>query len=150
MSWRTTSCAHAPGGCSGHALFETRLGTCGIAWGPGGIVAVQLPEGDPQATRERLLRGLGPRGDPAAPAPELVRAAIAGIQALLAGQPRNLQEIPLDMSRISPFHQRVYAVTRMIAPGQTLTYGEVAVLVGSKNLFKVFLELHKRLAGMGC
>ncbi|MCO4093684.1 MAG: hypothetical protein HEQ37_05015 [Acidovorax sp.] len=56
-----------------------------------------------------------------------MRAAIAGIQALLAGQPRNLQEIPLDMSGISPFHQRVYAVTRAIAPGQTLTYGEVAV-----------------------
>ena len=111
---------------------------------------MQLPEGDPQATRERLLRGLGQGGDPAAPAPEPVRAAIAGMQALLAGQPRNLQEIPLDMSRISPFHQRVYAVTRTIAPGQTRTYGEVAEQIGSKNLFKVFLELHKRLAGMGC
>ena len=51
----------------GHLLFETALGTCGVAWGTGGIVAVQLPERDAAATRARVLRGL-PRcqgtGDP--------------------------------------------------------------------------------------
>ena len=44
----------------GHTLFHTALGTCGIAWGPAGITAVQLPEQDPEATRARLLKGLPP------------------------------------------------------------------------------------------
>lgn len=118
----------------GHALFDTAIGTCGIAWGPGGIVAVQLPEVDAAATRMRLLRGLpAPCADSSDP-PPTVRNAIEGIQALLTGQPRDLCEVPLDMSRISPFHKQVYALARAIPPGSTRTYGEVAEQIGSKAL----------------
>lgn len=118
----------------GHALFSTAIGTCGVAWGPGGIVAVQLPEVDADATRARLLRGVAPQCEhPAAP-PAAVRSAIEGIQALLTGQPRDLCEVPLDMSGISPFHQQVYAIARAILPGCTRTYGEVAEQIGSKGL----------------
>lgn len=118
----------------GHTLFETAIGTCGIAWGPGGIVAVQLPEADADSTRARLLRGLPSHcaepGDP----PAAVRSAIEGIQALLTGQPRDLCEVPLDMSGISAFHQQVYALARAIAPGHTRTYGELAEQIGRKGL----------------
>lgn len=124
-----------PDATPGHglALFDTAIGTCGIAWGPGGIVAVQLPEADAEATRARLLRShshCAQSGEPPAP----VRSAIEGIQALLAGQPRDLCEVPLDMSGISPFHQQVYAIARAIPPGRTRTYGEVAEQIGSKGL----------------
>ena len=118
---------------SGHVLFETALGTCGVAWGPGGIVAVQLPERDAASTRARLLRGLPlcqGTGDP----PPYVCSAITGIQALLAGEPRDLREVPLDMSRISPFHQQVYAIARAIPPGRTRTYGELAQQLGGLGL----------------
>ncbi len=118
---------------SGHVLFETALGTCGVAWGPGGIVAVQLPERDAAATRARVLRGLPlcqGTGDP----PPYVCSAITGIQALLAGEPRDLREVPLDMSRISPFHQQVYAIARAIPPGRTRTYGELAQQLGGLGL----------------
>ncbi|MFN3437216.1 MAG: methylated-DNA--[protein]-cysteine S-methyltransferase [Acidovorax sp.] len=118
----------------GHALFDTAIGTCGIAWGPGGIVAVQLPEADAQATQARLLRGLSPCCAGSAESPPAVRSAIEGIQALLTGQPRDLCEVPLDMSGISPFHQQVYAIARAIPPGSTRTYGEVAEQIGSKGL----------------
>lgn len=117
----------------GHVLFETALGTCGVAWGTGGIVAVQLPERDAAATRARLLRGLPlcqGTGDP----PPYVCSAITGIQALLAGEPRDLREVPLDMSRISPFHQQVYAIARAIPPGRTRTYGELAQQLGGLGL----------------
>ena len=122
----------------GHALFDTALGPCGIAWGPGGIAAVQLPEADAPATQARLLRGLGrgtyPQVLPPAVPPAEVRHAIAGIQGLLAGQALDLREVPLDMSGVSVFHQRVYALARAIPPGQTRTYGEVAEQLGSKGL----------------
>lgn len=124
----------------GHHLFPTPLGSCGIAWGPAGIVAVQLPEADDAATRSRLLRGLPPpcqQGDAAVAdglLPPPVLAAVQGIQALLAGQPRDLREVPLDMSGVPAFHQQVYAIARAIAPGQTRTYGDVAQQLGSLGL----------------
>lgn len=128
----TIAVPHAAPG-HGHALFDTAIGTCGIAWGPGGIVAVQLPEADADATRARMLRGHSHCARPAEP-PATVRSAIAGIQALLTGQPRDLCEVLLDMSGISPFHQQVYAIARAIPPGSTRTYGEVAEQIGHKGL----------------
>lgn len=117
----------------GHALFDTALGVCGIAWGPAGIVAVQLPEADAEATRRRLWRNAG-EAWPEAAAPPPVQAAIAGVQALMAGEPRDLLEVSLDMARLTPFHQRLYAATRQIPPGQTRSYGELAQALGDAQL----------------
>lgn len=120
---------------AGYCVFATALGVCALAWGADGIVAVQLPEDSETATLERMLRGrtVAP-GAAQAPLPADVQATVEGIQALLAGAPRDLREVALDMSGISPFHQRVYAMARAIAPGQTLTYGEVAEALGDKAL----------------
>ena len=38
---------------------------------------------------------------------------------------------PLDLTGLSAFDARVYRVVRAIPPGETLTYGEVAALIGS-------------------
>ncbi|MDM0023717.1 methylated-DNA--[protein]-cysteine S-methyltransferase [Variovorax saccharolyticus] len=117
----------------GFALFETPIGACGIAWGPRGIVGVQLPEGGEGATRERMRRRF-PGLVEAAEAPAEVGPAIAGIRALLAGEPLDLAEIELDMEGVSEFHQRVYAIARRIRPGQTRSYGEIATELGDKGL----------------
>jgi methylated-DNA-[protein]-cysteine S-methyltransferase len=78
---------------TGHALFATRVGPCGVAWGACGLIAFQLPEVDgPAATRERMLRGVQLRRPgryaPVARAQDLpasVAEAIAGVQVLMAG-----------------------------------------------------------------
>ena len=78
---------------TGHALFATRLGPCGVAWGDCGLAAFQLPEVDgPAATRTRMLRGVQSRrpGSYAAAVraedlPTSVAQAIAGVQVLMAG-----------------------------------------------------------------
>jgi methylated-DNA-[protein]-cysteine S-methyltransferase len=120
-------------GEGGHALFDTTIGVCGIAWGPGGVVAVQLPEADAAHTRARLLKGL-PRLPEVASLPAAVQAAIDGVQALLKGEARTLNEVVLDMSGLTPFQREVYAIARAIAPGQTRTYGEVARELGDVGL----------------
>ena len=121
---------------TGCALFDTAIGTCGIAWRANAVIAVQLPEPTAEGTRLRLLNGMF--GDkamlPEATPPPFVQAAIAGVQALMQGAPRDLCEVPLDMSAVSDFHQRVYAIARRIAPGQTRSYGEVAEALGDKGL----------------
>ena len=39
---------------TGHCLFDTAIGACGIAWTTQAIAAVQLPESTRAGTRERL------------------------------------------------------------------------------------------------
>ncbi|HMA09385.1 MAG TPA: methylated-DNA--[protein]-cysteine S-methyltransferase [Ramlibacter sp.] len=115
----------------GFCLFDTVLGSCGIAWGANGLMGVQLPEADGPATRRRMARDF-----PGVPeleellAPAQVQAAIGRIRGLLEGSADPLLDIVLDMGDVPEFNQRVYQITRAIPPGRTLTYGEVAVRIG--------------------
>jgi methylated-DNA-[protein]-cysteine S-methyltransferase len=120
----------------GFALFDTSIGACGLAWGPRGMLGVQLPadEGEP-ATRARMKRRF-PQLQESAPAesPDSARRAMAAIAALLLGGHDDLSHIALDMRGVSEFHQRIYAIARRIPPGQTRTYGEIAAELGDKGL----------------
>lgn len=113
-------------------MFDTVMGRCAIAWGSRGIAGVQLPEDSDDATLARLLRYTGPV--PCATPPPEVRAAIAAIQALLAGQAHDLGAVVLDMEGLTDFQRRVYAITCRIAPGQTRTYGDIAAELGDRHL----------------
>ncbi|HEY1334611.1 MAG TPA: hypothetical protein VGF31_10175, partial [Myxococcaceae bacterium] len=73
------------------AVFDTAIGCCAIAWSPRGITAVRLPEGSPTASRERLRRRF-PGAREATPPPAAQRV-IDGIVALLAGEPRALDDV---------------------------------------------------------
>ena len=50
--------------------------------------------------------------------------------ALLAGEPRDLRFVGLDLERAGEFERRVYEIARAIPPGSTLTYGEIAERLG--------------------
>ncbi len=109
-------------------LFETAIGPCAIAWGDAGIVGVQLPETDAAQTLLRMQQRFA--GAAHARPTAAVRQGIDGILAMLRGEAHDLRPLVLDMTGVPVFHQRVYAVTRDIAPGKTLTYGEVAAQLG--------------------
>lgn len=143
----------------GLACFDTALGTCGIAWGPDGIVGVQLPEVDAAATLARMQRRF-PRLAEAAPTPEAQRA-IAGVQGLLRGERSGLQDIRLDMNGVPEFHRRAYELARSLAVGETISYGEMARRLGEpgaaravgqamgSNPFAPIVPCHRVLAAGG-
>lgn len=112
----------------GFCVFDSAIGTCGIAWGETALVGVQLPEAGAAATRSRMQRRF-PATVETAP-PPAVQAVIARIRRLLAGQSDDLMDVALDMAQVPPFHQRVYELARAIPPGRTLTYGELAAQLG--------------------
>jgi O-6-methylguanine DNA methyltransferase len=142
-----------------YTLFDTPLGRCGIAWGPRGIVAVQLPDASESATRAKLLARHGD-AQPASPPPEVQRA-IDGINALLRGKADDLASIALDMTDVPPFHRRVYEAVRAIPTGASLSYGEVAAkaeapgaarAVGQamrRNPFSILVPCHRVFAAGG-
>lgn len=114
-----------------YALFDTSIGRCGLAWGPRGIVGVQLPERSEGATRTRLMRHC-PNADEIEP-PKQITRAIEEIAALLRGEKKGLRTLQLDMSRVPAFNARVYETARAIAPGKTRTYGEIARAIGDPS-----------------
>ncbi|MGN6109023.1 MAG: methylated-DNA--[protein]-cysteine S-methyltransferase [Kofleriaceae bacterium] len=115
----------------GLVLFETALGRCGLAWGPRGLVAVQLPEPDDRETFARLSRAC-PGASLATP-PAEVQRAIDDIISLLDGRDVDLGTIALDMAEVPAFHRSVYEVAREIPRGATMTYGEIATRLGARG-----------------
>jgi len=107
------------------------IGRCGIAWGPAGVIGVQLPEAREIETRRRLYQ-FYPDAREQRPTPN-IEVAIEGIVALLRGQPSELSEVALDMSGMHAFNQRVYQLTREIPRGETRTYGEIATRLGASG-----------------
>jgi methylated-DNA-[protein]-cysteine S-methyltransferase len=140
-------------------LFETAIGRCGIAWNERGLVGVQLPEAADADTRGRVLRRF-PGAQEARPT-GAVRQATQAIVDLLRGQLRDLTSIVLDMEGVPTFHKRVYQAARLIPPGQTVTYGDIAQRVGSpgsaravgqalgRNPFAIVIPCHRVLAAGG-
>ncbi len=112
----------------GFTIFDTAIGSCGIAWSDTGIAALQLPEATVAATRARLRRTC-PAAAESTP-PPAVAAAIATVSALLRGEPADLSDVALDLSGVPDFDRRVYGAARTIPAGQTLTYGAVATRLG--------------------
>lgn len=57
--------------------------------------------------------------------------SLAAVLAFLE-EPRAALDLPLDL-RGTAFQQRVWAALRMIPPGETRSYGEIAALIGAKR-----------------
>lgn len=116
----------------GLALFDSAIGRCGVAWGERGLVGVQLPESNDAATRSRLRKRVPPALD-AAP-PENVAQACDAMAKLLDGEAVDLSFIAVDLTDVPHFNRSVYGIARGIAPGETLTYGDIASRLGDKML----------------
>src|SRR5262245_31572952 len=95
-----------------HCIFDTAIGPCGVAWNPPGLVAVQLPEGTAAATEQRLAARAQSAG--AATPPPAVAALIADIQRYLAGERVDFSGVAVDLSRLDPFRQKLYATMRAL------------------------------------
>src|SRR5262245_565047 len=109
---------------AGIVAFETQLGTCAVRWTGAGIASVRLP-----SARTSEL----PRTGDNASIPVVVREAIDGIQRVLAGESVDLRFVVLDDTDVEPFRRQVYAATREVPAGSTVTYGEIARAIGRSD-----------------
>lgn len=139
--------------------FDTQIGPCGIAWNDRGVRGVQLPEASADATRARLIRRWGANAEAAPPFD--ITKVIDAITALMGGAPEDLTFAVLDMHGLEPFACQVYEEARRIPPGETRTYGQIAVALGEKGLsrkvgqalgrnpFAIIVPCHRVLAADG-
>ncbi|WP_257305510.1 methylated-DNA--[protein]-cysteine S-methyltransferase [Geothrix campi] len=96
--------------------FATALGRLRLGWTAEGICRLRFVD--------------GPDREEAPQAPAWIMDAVRRLMTHLAGQPQDLDGIPVDLSELTPFQQSVAQVLRSTRPGQTISYGEVALLAG--------------------
>lgn len=93
--------------------FPTRFGPMQADWREGRLAELRLLP--PEAPLE-----------PGQPSPFAQR-----VQAHCWGQSEAFEDLRLDLDRVAPFARRVYLEARRLAPGQVVSYGELARRVGS-------------------
>ena len=142
-----------------YTLFDTTIGRCGAAWNSAGFAGVQLPEKTDTDTRTRLLR-FNPTAEEETPK-GAIRRGVEEIQSLLEGKKKSLRALQLDMRGIADFHARVYETARIIPPGKTRTYGEIARAIGQphaaravgqalgRNPFAIVVPCHRVIGADG-
>lgn len=125
--------------------FPTALGVCRLRWTERGVRSLTL----------------GVEHEPGDPPPPWVEDAVRALTAHLAGEGASLDGIPLDLEGLPPFRRRVMEVLLATRPGQTLTYGAVALLAGSpgasravgqavaRNPLPILVPCHRVLAADG-
>lgn len=107
-------------------VFETALGEFGIGWTEAGIARVQLPGMEHAALLQRINRGEARAGVPT----RVVDDVIHRIEDYADGAPVDFSNVPLDLSGVSAFNQRAYALLLEVGWGQTTTYGALARQLG--------------------
>jgi methylated-DNA-[protein]-cysteine S-methyltransferase len=115
-----------------------------------------LPEPGLAGTIERRWPG----AIETAPSP-VISAVIEAVAALLSGEKTDLAGAPVDLSSLQPFERSVLEATRLIPPGETRTYGELARNIGSPgaaravgralgaNPVPIIIPCHRVLAASG-
>ncbi len=139
-----------------YCLFDTDLGTCGVAWSERGLTRFQLPEADRRATERRLTLRI-PSSRAETP-PAQIEKAIAHVQRYMAGERVDFSAIALDLAGVAPFYIEIYAAARRVGWGETATYGELARRAGApgaaravgqamaRNPVAVIIPCHRILA----
>jgi methylated-DNA-[protein]-cysteine S-methyltransferase len=139
-----------------YCMFDTPIGTCGIAWSVHGVTRFRLPEASRSATERRLARTA--RAE--APPPPIA-ALIADVQRYLAGARVEFSTVTVDLPDIPPFGRLVYDVARSIGWGRTASYGDLARRIGapgearevgqalSRNPIPIIIPCHRILTSGG-
>jgi methylated-DNA-[protein]-cysteine S-methyltransferase len=146
--------------------------TMASAWGPvvvvatsRGVLAVEL-RSSAAAVRSLLSRRLGADVtllEPAAAgeAGRSLHRAVAALEAMLAGEPAPLEDLPLDWTGVAAWDRRVLEGARSIGRGQVTSYGRLARRIGApgaaravgsamgRNPFWLLVPCHRVVAGDG-
>lgn len=109
-----------------YTVVDTTWGAALLAWTSAGLSRVELPGG----TFEKVAARGSSTGTFTRPTGFAADAA-KRIRDYFGGEAVELDDLPLDLAAVPPFALRVYAATRAIPRGQTLTYGDIAARLGS-------------------
>ncbi|MBF0546012.1 MAG: methylated-DNA--[protein]-cysteine S-methyltransferase [Candidatus Riflebacteria bacterium] len=109
---------------SGFFLFETTIGTCGIAWNEKGINYFGFPEKSVTELSEKI-RKCSQTEETKKP-PAFIKGIIDRIHKHLDGKFDDFLDLEIDLEGYSDFYKEIYNNLRKVLPGKTVTYAELA------------------------
>lgn len=140
-------------------VFPTRLGWMGTVYSPRGLTRLVFGHRSAQAARAAL------DASSEAPADEPPPAWIGRLAQALAdyaeGRNVSFPSVPLDLTGLTPFQQRVLAACQRIPRGSIVTYRQLAETAGSpkaaravgqclaKNRFPLIIPCHRVVGSQG-
>ena len=108
---------------SGWTTFTTPAGLMAMSWTPRGVNRLVMGlKAAPKEFGADLPQIARPRG----PVAEIVKRS----KGLLAGRKDDLHDVPVDFGEMGGFPVQVLEELRRVAPGQVVTYGELAARAG--------------------
>ena len=139
--------------------FATELGAMALAWR--GTVVTRISIGhSSEAAALATFSSQGAR--PTSSPPELIQELVQRLQSYAAGDENvSFEDVPLDLSYLSPFQKKVVNRCRRIAAGRTRTYGELADLSGypgaaravgsvmARNRYPIIVPCHRVVGSAG-
>ncbi|MGQ2970370.1 MAG: methylated-DNA--[protein]-cysteine S-methyltransferase [Allorhizobium sp.] len=106
------------------AVFETKSGTCAIAWTDAGICGFHLPGDEPEQA-ERAIRRRFTGAERASPTADIA-VVIDRVRGYFEGERSDFSDLPLDLSAQTELFRQIYLATRRLGWGSTTTYGGLA------------------------
>src|SRR5437868_10833572 len=142
-------------------LFPSELGWMALAWS--GEQLTRFSFGHPSAAAAAADLEFNDEWTTTDPkrVPEWIAELASRLQSYAAGNEERFDDVPLDLSRLSEFQNRVVRACRRIARGRVRTYGELAAACGSpgaaravgtvmaKNRYPLIVPCHRVLAAGG-
>ena len=146
---------------SGPYVFQSQLGWMAIAWR--GDCVTRITFGHPSAAA--AIASLEADDDWAATrsekAPAWVARLSARLQSYAAGHDESFDDVPVDLSHLSAFQNRVVRACRRISRGRVRSYGELATAAGSagaaravgnvmaQNRYPIIVPCHRVVGSAG-
>ncbi|MGB8643952.1 MAG: methylated-DNA--[protein]-cysteine S-methyltransferase [Anaerolineae bacterium] len=126
-----------------YTLWHSPFGWIGLAASECGMLAITSPRASRRVARTALVETMGNAGRSGENAP--IRATRRELLRYFKGDAgADLESIPLDMERGTPFQRRVWEELRKIPYGETRTYGELARTVGHPNAARAVGQCNAR------
>jgi methylated-DNA-[protein]-cysteine S-methyltransferase len=141
-------------------VFASDLGWMALAWTDKGLVRFTFGYPSAAATIASLEAETEWTTTRAGDLPPWVADLAARLAGYAAGDEVRFDDVPLDLSHLTPFQRKVVTHCRKISRGNTRSYGELAAAVGApgaaravgtvmaKNRFPIIIPCH-RVVGAG-
>lgn len=111
------------------ALVETAAGKVGVVWAERRLERLYLPEEDEGEIVASLTAWSG-----SAPFVDTQSHLSRQLRAYYEGKKVNLSLIPVNLDWATPFARSVYEALRTVPWGQTVSYGELAKMIGQPGV----------------
>jgi methylated-DNA-[protein]-cysteine S-methyltransferase len=143
-------------------VFQTDLGWIALTWNEELLTRVAFGHPSAASAIASLEADHGFATTSASSVPAWIRKLTTRLQSYAAGHDETFDDVPLDLTHLSAFQNRVVRSCRRIARGKVRTYGELATAAGStgaaravgnvmaQNRYPIIIPCHRVVGSAGC